>query len=51
MRQDENSGSPRLKTSMATNVKMTGVEGPQLHFVVAGQAAEEENLGRERKVT
>ena len=30
---------------------MKRVEGPQLHIVVAVQAAEEGNLGRERKIT
>ena len=47
----EISNSPRLKTSMAAQMMMKRLEGPQLHIVIAVQAAEEGNLGREGKIT
>ena len=42
---------PSYQTSVATQVVTTFAEGPRLHVLVADQAAEEGNLGREEKKT
>ena len=42
---------PAIQTSEAAYVVMPFAEGPQLHVLVADQAAEEGNLGREEKKT